>query len=129
MGRKDRKLAKTLGSAIALERQKQGITQSVLAEMIGVEQETISRFERGATIPTLSRLNDIANALSCPLDFLIRSGSTRHEDVTQRIAVSIQSLSPEDRALVGSMVDRLCLRLNGASKVAHASEAAGLKKH
>jgi transcriptional regulator with XRE-family HTH domain len=109
---KDRKLAQMLGHAIAMERQKLGMTQSALAEMIGVEQETISRFERGATIPTLVRLNDIANALCCPLDSLIRSGSTRTEDVSQKIADSIRSLSPEDRAVVGNIIDWLCQRLD-----------------
>lgn len=109
---KDRMLAQMLGRGIAVQRQKLGMTQSNLAEMIGVEQETISRFERGATIPTLSRLNDIANALSCPLDSLIRNGSARTEDVTQKISDSIRKLSPEDRAVVGSIIDWLCQRLN-----------------
>ena len=66
----EKRLALKMGRAIAVRRQQRQLTQAELAEAIRVEQETISRFERGATLPPLGRLSDIADALSCPLDEL-----------------------------------------------------------
>lgn len=108
---KEKRLALKMGRAIAVRRQQRQLTQSELAEAIGVEQETISRFERGATLPPLGRLSDIADALSCPLDELLRTGSPRLEDRAQGIARILEKLTEPDRRLVGDIVEQLCTRL------------------
>ena len=113
---KEKQLALRMGRAIAVRRQQRQFTQAELAEMIEVEQETISRFERGATLPPLGRLADIADALSCPLENLLRSGSPRHEDKAHDIAQMLEGLTGSDRQLVSEIVAQICARLlkNGA---------------
>jgi transcriptional regulator with XRE-family HTH domain len=111
MTQKEKKLALQMGRAIAVRRQKNRITQAELAELIGVEQETISRFERGATLPPLGRLSDIADALKCPMESLLRDGSNRLEDRAQGLANTMQGLSESDCQMVSEFVDRFCLRL------------------
>ncbi|OIR16834.1 anaerobic benzoate catabolism transcriptional regulator [mine drainage metagenome] len=108
---KEKRLGLKMGRAIAIRRQQRQFTQAELAEAIGVEQETISRFERGATLPPLGRLSDIADALSCPLDELLRTGSPRLEDRAQGIARILEKLTEPDRRLVGEIVEQLCVRL------------------
>ncbi len=108
---KEKRLALKMGRAIAVRRQQRQLTQAELAEAIGVEQETISRFERGATLPPLGRLSDVADALSCPLDDLLRTGSPRLEDRAQGIARILEKLTEPDRRLVGEIVEQLCARL------------------
>lgn len=108
---KERQLALRMGRAIAVRRQQKQFTQAELAEKIEVEQETISRFERGATLPSLGRLADIADALSCPLEDLLRSGSPRLEDKAQGVAQMLKGLSDPDRQLVGEIVEQICARL------------------
>ena len=108
---KEKQLALQMGRAIAVRRQQRGFTQAELAEIIEVEQETISRFERGATLPPLGRLADIADALSCPLEDLLRSGSPRLEDTAQGIAQTLEGLTESDRRLVSDIVDQICARL------------------
>ncbi len=108
---KEKRLALKMGRAIAVRRQQRQLTQAELAEAIGVEQETISRFERGATLPPLGRLSDIADALSCPLDDLLRTGSPRLEDRAQGMARILEKLTEPDRRLVGEIVEQLCARL------------------
>jgi transcriptional regulator with XRE-family HTH domain len=108
---KEKRLALKMGHAIAVRRQQKQLTQADLAELIGVEQETISRFERGATLPPLGRLSDIADALSCPLEDLLRNGSPRLEDRAQGIARVLEKLAESDRRLVGDIVEQLCARL------------------
>ncbi|OIQ98501.1 anaerobic benzoate catabolism transcriptional regulator [mine drainage metagenome] len=107
----EKRLALKMGRAIAVRRQQRQLTQAELAEAIGVEQETISRFERGATLPPLGRLSDIADALSCPLDELLRTGSPRFEDRAQGIARILEKLTEPDRRLIGDIVEQLCARL------------------
>ena len=109
-----------MGRAIAVHRQKKGLTQSELAEKLDVEQETISRFERGATLPPLGRLADIADALSLPLEDLLRSGSPRLEDTAQAIARAMEHLSDADQRMVGDIVQQLCARLAKPSKASAA---------
>lgn len=116
MTSKEKRLATQMGKAIAVRRQQKGLTQAELAEKIDVEQETISRFERGATLPPLGRLADIADALSCPLEDLFRTGSPRPEDKAQAIAKSLSQLSDVDRQMVGDIIEQLCGRLSKTPK-------------
>ena len=43
------------------------LTQAELAEKVGVTVETISRLERGSSIPSIARLADVAHALDVSL--------------------------------------------------------------
>ena len=59
-----RKLAKRLGQQIAERRRELSWTQDQLAERLGVDTETISRFERGVTVPallTIEKLERVRN--------------------------------------------------------------------
>lgn len=112
MTNKEKKFAQKMGKTIAARRLKASLTQAELAELIGVEQETISRFERGATLPPLNRLADIADALKCPLENLLRDGSDRVEDIAQSIVVALNELPhPDDASFIHSTVMRLAERL------------------
>lgn len=52
-------------NAIEKYRKKIGISQSKLADILGVTQGTISQWEKGVTSPTVSKLPEIAKALNC----------------------------------------------------------------
>ena len=53
-------------------RQAKGLAQWQLAEMIGVKQGSIAQWETGKTAPRFERLADIAEALECTVDDLIK---------------------------------------------------------
>lgn len=59
--------------SIKTMRQAKGLTQWQLAEKIGVKQESVTQWETGKTAPKFSRLAQIANALECSIDDLVRS--------------------------------------------------------
>jgi transcriptional regulator with XRE-family HTH domain len=61
------KVEKLIGSQIARIRKEREITQAELAETIDVTVETISRLERGISIPSLKTLENISSALHVPL--------------------------------------------------------------
>ena len=110
-GSQETKFAKRLGQALAKRRNDAGWTQERLAEHIAVEQETISRFERGATLPPLGRLAEIADALDMPLEALLRSASPRLQDQAQDIAVMLDRLGEANRAWVRDWLKELVERL------------------
>src|SRR5438874_2227586 len=65
-----------IGQRIANQRKLIGVTQARLAEQIGVEPETISRLETGASMPSLARIAATAAALEIELRELFRLRTT-----------------------------------------------------
>ncbi|MCC8026687.1 MAG: helix-turn-helix domain-containing protein [Clostridium sp.] len=60
-----------LGERINRIRKEKGITQSVLAERVGIEPSNISHIERAASKVGLGTLVKIANVLECTLSDLL----------------------------------------------------------
>lgn len=53
-----------------------GFTQEELAKAIGVDSSIISKFEKGKVLPSLARLQSIADVLGVSLDDLVAIGDT-----------------------------------------------------
>jgi len=62
-----KKIEKLIGEQVAKIRREREITQEQLAELVGVATETISRLERGVSIPSLKTLTKISQALHISL--------------------------------------------------------------
>jgi transcriptional regulator with XRE-family HTH domain len=60
-------LGKRVGGNVKRARVQAGLTQSQLAEMLGLEVESVSRIETGAQLPSLERLNEVAQILNLTL--------------------------------------------------------------
>ena len=56
------------GYQIARLRNQRGLTQAELATMIGTRQPSIARLENGSSVPSLSFLERIANALDARIE-------------------------------------------------------------
>jgi transcriptional regulator with XRE-family HTH domain len=61
----------TLGAKIRAARRTAGFSQAELAELMGVQQSSISQWERGHTRPSLEHLVPLATALGTSLDELL----------------------------------------------------------
>lgn len=62
----------TNDSPIARMRIARGMTQQQLADAIGVKQKDVTRWERGVYSPRVEKLQQIAAALQCKLEDLVR---------------------------------------------------------
>ncbi|MBL3964268.1 MULTISPECIES: helix-turn-helix domain-containing protein [Burkholderia] len=102
----DALLAARVGTAIAEQRRARGLTQAKLAEMIDLEQEAISRWERGTRMPTLHRLQQLSDALDCSVDQLLQRGSKRPNDQLAVIADALDGLDGDERELVVNFVQQ-----------------------
>ncbi len=80
--------AKQMGSFLQTERKKMGMTQAELSEKLNVSPQAVSNWERGETIPDVSILLDLADALHCSVDAILSGGAgcggfRRHITVAQ----------------------------------------------
>ena len=105
-----------LGRNIFERRKLLGWTQAELAEKIEVDTETISRFERGSNLPSLSRLEKLARVLNLPLSKLIAESSPHASDQAEVIAEWISGLVNYDREFVMASVKQLCTHLANEKK-------------
>lgn len=106
-----RSFAKQVGAALAKHRKAQNMTQEQLAAKLGLEGETISRFERGATLPPLHRLIDLAEIFDVSLDEFVSACSVRPADQATSLASSLSLLNEGDRAWVHDLIAEICAKL------------------
>jgi transcriptional regulator with XRE-family HTH domain len=107
------RLAKKLGANIAALRKAQKKSQEQLAERLGVATETISRFERGATLPSLVTLQRLGQLLRVPITELLTDTSTVPDDQAAALSAWISELREEDREYVLAAVKRACDHFRG----------------
>lgn len=104
-------LPQLLGEKIKARRNWHGWTQATLAELVGVDAETISRIERGATIPSILKLEQMASVLDLSLAELLRSSSTLAQDQSLEVLEWLQRLTEQDRQFVLESMQQLCKHL------------------
>lgn len=104
---KGKGLVYEVGMAIAVRRKTKGMTQAQVAEIMGVEKETISRMENGVISPTLPRLQQIADILECSPSDLFRAAPANAAEHAQSIGEMIQGLPDNERMLVVSFVSEV----------------------
>lgn len=90
----------SLGRAIAQHRKDLGLTQDDLAGLVEVDAETISRFERGAVLPSLTRLQQIATSLKVGLGELLTESSGLTNDQASRLVSLMSKMTAEKRGLL-----------------------------
>lgn len=103
--------AKRIGQALARARLDADMTQEEVSEALGVNTETISRFERGHTAPPLFRLFELAEVYGVPPETLIAGGEGRALDPARDISALMGNLSHGDREFVREWVAAMCERL------------------
>jgi transcriptional regulator with XRE-family HTH domain len=86
------------------------MTQEALAEKLGCGVEAVSRMERGAIMPTLPRLIETAEALSCPAYELLGVTSDLPSDQAIDIAKQLEQVLPSDREMLLGLVGKLTTR-------------------
>lgn len=65
---------KKVGATIALLRNNKNMTQAELGERMNVSFQAVSKWERGETLPDISLLTGLADALETTVDYLLRNG-------------------------------------------------------
>ncbi|WP_441459811.1 helix-turn-helix domain-containing protein [Burkholderia thailandensis] len=104
-------LAVAVGKAIAKQRIASGLTQEKVAEQLGIGLEAVSRMERGAVIPTVVRLFELADIFACDAADLLTEASSRSSDQASHLNRLLSRLSTGDRTMLLEVFERLSTRL------------------
>lgn len=102
---------KKLGQRISERRKSLNWTQDQLAERLEVDAETVSRFERGATVPSLVTLDRLAAVLKVSIADLLTDASATPTDQAIRISAWLESLPADDSDYVLEQIKGLCEHL------------------
>ena len=111
--KRERELARRLGAAIAQRREKVGLTQEQVSEMLGIGNQAVSRMERGAVMPTMKRVFEFSGLFQCGADELILAASDREADQAAVIASVIANVPPRKRDAFMAIVKQLAELLGG----------------
>ncbi len=113
-------LAESIGKVIATRRRERGMTQEYVAECLGVGCQAVSRIERGAIMPTIRRLIQLAGVFDCPVEELVVDASNRTTDQGAVLSRMIEGLTEADRAFLLGVIEQIAGKLKekspGASK-------------
>lgn len=105
-----------VGARLRTARRAAGLTQKQLAQELGVESITVSRWERGVTTPSLPRLRRIAEVTQTTVSDLVRA-----PDAVTAHAAELAALR-EELAETRELVDRVARTLE---RLARPRSAAG----
>ncbi|WP_269532420.1 helix-turn-helix domain-containing protein [Chitinimonas sp. BJYL2] len=104
-------LSGRLGKNIAAARKRTGMTQAQLAEVVSVDAETVSRFERGNVTPSLATLDNLSAALGVSLAELVSGISSTPQSLAAELAGLLEPLADADRLLIVDLVKTLSARM------------------
>ncbi len=102
-------LAQRVGNKIATKRRRLGYTQVEVASMLGIEQESLSRMEKGVIAPKFSRLESLASVLECSVLDLFRSENESTETRSNYLSDQLEKLSKKDQKLALAIIENVLL--------------------
>lgn len=105
------KYERFIGKQIAKIRKARNLSQAQLAEVIDVAHETISRLERGVSIPSLKTLEKISHALNISLkdlfDFQYTPKASPAEKEILKIVTLLKTKQVEEIRLASTILKDL----------------------
>ena len=95
-----REFIEKVGLNLLGHRRRLGLSQQEVAELIGIEPESVSRMENGVISPTLARLRQFATVYQCSVESIIGTASDLPGDLNNRLGVELKELPEADRVFV-----------------------------
>lgn len=94
-------MGQTIGTKIKELREKSGMTQTELAERVGVSKSVVSAYEKGVRNPSHKVLGLIADTFGLSLSSFFEKGHWANEAVT----INITDLTPEQQKIIFSLIN------------------------
>ena len=82
----------TIGGVIATMRKNAGMTQAELADMLGVTDKAVSKWERGEAMPDITFLPQIASFYHVSIDDLLGVGEIKRQEKIDQYRTSFTKL-------------------------------------
>lgn len=100
-------LTRMVGKSIYIRRKSMGMSQEVLAEIIGIGQQSLSRMEQGKIAPKFERLQDFADALHCRVVDLFMPSEDAPDTCALMLTQLMTPLTSTQRAFIISQTKGL----------------------
>ena len=120
-----------IGRRISAMRKEKDMTQLELADKIGVSYQAVSSWERGLTMPDISKLPDISQVLAVSIDELL--GSNKQAEVVRNVLNNRTDVYSESPIEIDDLIEvapimkpRQMNELAGSAKSKKLSELVGL---
>jgi transcriptional regulator with XRE-family HTH domain len=110
-------LATRLSRNMTARRHAIGLTQAQVAERLGLDTETVSRFERAKHMPSLVTLERMAAVLATTMGELLAEESSQPDDQSLVITSWMAALRPEDQAFARGLLKQCCDYLAARDKL------------
>ena len=95
----------SIGRNIKIAREKAGLTQEQLSEMIGIGPKSLSAVERGTVGISIATLQKICNALPVSSDALIFGGNAQND--VKGLVSRLERLTPKQYEIAKNMLYQL----------------------
>lgn len=106
--KQSREFGLSLGKNLGLKRRQLGWTQANVAEKLELDTETISRFERGVSLPSLLTLQRLAITLNTTTSELLAESSSQPTAQAEIISTWLSKLTEKDRLFVMQLIRQSC---------------------
>jgi transcriptional regulator with XRE-family HTH domain len=104
-----------VGGRLRAARRGAGLTQKQLADALGVDAITVSRWEREVTTPSLSRLRRVAEVTGMTVSDLVRAPDAKTADAIELAALRDELAETRELlARIARAVEQLTRRGDGA---------------
>lgn len=87
-----KKKLKEVGEAVKRARQSRGLTQSEMADLIGISSKTVSAIEVGRVEPSISQIQAIAACLQEPVGFFVGEAGSSVEAKIEHVATELEEI-------------------------------------
>ena len=87
----------SFGETLRELRRQKGFTQESLGERLSLAPQTISKWERGESMPDAGLLPELAKTLGCSLDTLFGMETNSWTDAEKALIRWVKTIPPEDR--------------------------------
>lgn len=93
------------GSIVVQLRKEQKISQTALADQLGIHKNVLGRYERNEVLPSIEIARKIADILDVSLDFLTGKNDVEIDKTTRNRILEVSKFEEEDRHHVFSVID------------------------
>ena len=87
----------TFGETLRELRKQKGLTQEALGEVLSLAPQTVSKWERGESMPDANLLPELSKTLGCSLDTLFGMETNSWADAERALIRWVKTIPPEDR--------------------------------
>lgn len=93
------------GSSVVTLRKEQGISQTELADKLGIHKNVLGRYERNEVVPSVEIARNIADILDVSLDFLTGKTDVEMDKEIKKRILEVSKFNDEDKASLYSVID------------------------